>query len=93
MISTNKEDNIDIILTNKNFDSYLKKLFEKTIENIQCISNIKTSLLTDISDNSGLILDKSNDYIEVPSFNEYYKNNEIEDFRSKLMSKTFSDKK
>jgi hypothetical protein len=84
------------ILNSKSFDVYLKNFFKKTIENFQNISQFKEILMKesqkDESD-SDILFESTEDerIMEVPSFCQFYKQDEIENLRSKIISESFAD--
>jgi hypothetical protein len=91
-ISSNcsQTENIRSYLNSKAFDTFLKQYLDKTIENLECINNIKGTFEDDKS-TSDLLLFDDDDFMNVPSFIEFYNKSEVKDeFRSKI-SQTFAE--
>ena len=69
--------------------------FEKTIENFKNFSQLREILIKEsqTEDNhSDIIFESENQIdIDVPLFSEFYKENEIEILRSKIISESFAE--
>lgn len=87
--------NEENVINSKYFDSYLKRFLDRTVDNFQQLSILKSTLQNEASDNDEIILDdgEMENMVDVPSFSEYYKNNDMETFRSKILCDTFADVK
>lgn len=91
-----KNENAELILNSKNFDTYLKNYFKKTLDNFQNISQFKDILIEELhkdDSNSEIYFESTEDekILEVASFNDFYKEKEIEILRSKIISESFAD--
>jgi hypothetical protein len=90
LLNNIKGDKIDTLINSRHFDVNLKKLFDKTIENTEYINSLKNM---ELNDDSEIMLTGVTESEDVPCFSQYYKDDEIEVFRSKIMSQTFYDVK
>lgn len=81
-----KQEDIDFCI--KNFDEYMARLLESNLDKIKNLSRFKSEFCEDFSESSD-----ENNILNVPSFSEYYKNEQIENFRSKMLSETFPQNK
>ena len=93
-----KSDNLENIINSNNFDSMLVSFLEKTIDKYKIITKIKNSNKNNSEDQnfSEIEFDENNEtenQLVIPSFSQYYKDEELELFRTKLISETFSNLK
>lgn len=93
--SVGSAKSIENITNSRYYDVFLRKFFDKTLDKINNISELKSTLLmNDDNENmeTGEGIEFDNDYEEdVPPFSEFYKDDQIEVFRSKILSETFVD--
>ena len=81
----------DLESVNKNFDEMLARLLETSLESIRNLSKLKSDLERELSDCSEDVNNNIN--INMPSFCEFYRNDQLEVFRSKMLSETFTNNK
>jgi hypothetical protein len=92
-LNCSQTENIKSYLNSKTFDTCLKRYLDKTLENLECINNIKGTFDDDKSTSDLLLFDNDEDeFMNVPSFIEFYNKSEVKDeFRSRV-SQTFGIK-
>jgi hypothetical protein len=87
-------ENIKNYLNGKSFDILLKKFLDKTLENFKYINNIKGTIGKELEDDKStsdiLLFDNNDDYMNIPSFIEFFNKSDKEEFKSRI-SHTFSE--
>jgi len=94
----------DVIQSDVNsriFDTNLKSFFDKTLQKVHKMGLIKSAFIDEknqtedeiiLNEEYNFSLDcKDDEQIDIPPFSEYYKNENIEVFRSKIISETFTE--
>jgi hypothetical protein len=80
-------------IKSKFFDQYYEKFLLKTLEKMKFLNTIQTELANEINYEDELMFEDEDEntgnIMDVPSFNEYYKNEQIDAFRSKIISESF----
>jgi len=84
------------LLNSKNFDTLLKNFFKKIIDNFHNISRLEEILMKEYQNDrseSDIIFESTEDekIFVIPSFCDFYKENEIESMRSKIIQESFAD--
>lgn len=93
-----KKENLDNLANTKYFDSlldaYLKMFFNKTLDKLRNIESLRSTIENDsaYSEDNGLLKDEDLMQFDVQNFSDVYKNEEIEVYRSRILSETFSKK-
>jgi hypothetical protein len=90
----NLNNDINNFLNSQFFESHLQQFFDKTCEKLEKLSNLKLNIANEETENNSEILFEDEEgLIDIPPFSEFYKNEQIEGFRSKILSETFSESK
>jgi hypothetical protein len=92
--SQTENNNFNSYLNTRSFDVVLKRFLDKTVDNIKYINSIKGNFEKELEDDrsiSDILLMENDDYMNVPSFIEFYNKSEVkDDFKSRI-SQTFAD--
>jgi hypothetical protein len=90
----NLKNDINNFINSQNFESHVQKFFEKTCEKLEKLSNLKINIINDeTQNNSEILFEEGGNLIDIPAFSEFYKDEQIEGFRSKILSETFMESK
>jgi len=92
ILSSENKNELEKSINSKNFDFMLKNLFENTLEKIQNLSLIKNSLVNESDFDTDNFIE-AEEGLDIPTFSEFYKNEHIENYRSKILSENFSESK